>query len=141
MADEGAVIRIGSAAAAAVLRVVGMLELGEGLAGVLDPEVGDSRATAQLAVAPEVGNERIVGAEREFTAADQRIDQNRPLVGEALQLAVTVELVAKEVGEHEQPGAKLGSDPGEPGLVQLEEALAAALLEQRRGDAPVHVRA
>ena len=63
--DEGALVGVRGAAAAAVLGVVGVLELGEGLARVLDPEVGDARAPAQLAVAPEVGDQRVVGAQRE----------------------------------------------------------------------------
>ena len=43
MADEGALVAVGVAAAAAVLGVVGVLELGQGLGGIVDAEVGDAR--------------------------------------------------------------------------------------------------
>ena len=64
-----------------------------------------------------------------------------PLVGERLQLAVAVELVAEEVAEHDQARVELGGHLRQPRLVDLEEALGAPLLEQGRGDAPGHVRA
>ena len=63
--DEGALVCVWIAAAAAVLGVVGVLELGQGLARVLDAEVGDARAAALLAVAPEVGDQGVVGVEDE----------------------------------------------------------------------------
>ena len=68
VADEGALVRVGSAAAAAVLGVVRVLELGQRLARVLDPEVGDARAATEVAVAPEVGDQRVVGVEGELAA-------------------------------------------------------------------------
>jgi hypothetical protein len=54
-----------------VLGVVGVLELGEGLALVLDAEVGDAGALPQLLVSTEVRDQRVVGAERELAAAHQ----------------------------------------------------------------------
>ena len=74
-------------------------------------------------------------------APGPRRDRLRPLVGQRLHLAVAVELVAEEVAEHDQRGVELVGDPRQPGLVDLEEALVAALLEQRRRHAPGHVRA
>ena len=112
MADEGPLIGVGGAAAAAVLGVVGVLELGKRLARVLDPEVGDAGAPAKLAVAAEVGDQRVVGVEGELAGSLQRGDQLRPLVGEALQLAVAVELVAEEVAEDEQARARAGGRRG-----------------------------
>ena len=67
-------------------------------------------------------------------------DHARPLVGEVLELAVAVELVAEQVAEHDQPRVELGRDPRQPGLVDLEQPLVAALLEQRGRDPPAHVR-
>ena len=57
------------AAAAAVLGVERVLELGQRLRGVLDPEVGDPLAPPLLAVAAEVGDQRVVGVEDEPRAA------------------------------------------------------------------------
>ena len=126
--DERPLVGVGGAAAAAVLRVVGVLEPGEGLARVLDAEVGDARSPAQLPVAAEVGDQRVVRAEREPDPAGgaELLDQHGPLVGQALQLAVAVELVAEEVGEHQQTGPQLRGHAGQPGLVDLEQPLAAA---------------
>ena len=44
VADEGALVGVGMAAAAAVLGVEGVLQLGQRLGGVLDPEVEDALA-------------------------------------------------------------------------------------------------
>ncbi len=138
--DEGALVDVGRAAAAAVLGIVGVLELGQSLGRVLDPEVGDAGASSQLAVAAEIGDEGIVGVEHELQAAGTLRDHLGPFVGEMLELSVAVELVAKEVAEHDQPGIELFDHAWQPGLVDLEQALAAALFEQRRGHAPAHVR-
>ncbi len=139
--DEGALVPIRRAAAPAVLCIVGVLELRERLGRVLDPEVGDARTPAQLAVTSEVRDQGVVGVEGELAGSLQLGHQDRPLVREPLQLAVAVELVAEEVAEHQQARMKAGRDAGEPGLVELEEALVAGLLEQGRGHAPVHVGA
>ncbi len=141
MADEGAVVLVGGAAAAAVLGVVGVLELGQRLRGVLDAEEGDARPSLQIAVAAEVGDERVVGVEHEAGAARARGDDLGPVVGEALELAVAVELVAEEVGEHDQARVELVGDARQPRLVDLEQALGPALLEQRGRDSPRHVGA
>ena len=141
VADEGPLVRVGVAAAPAVLRVVRVLELGQGLGRVLDPEVGDPRPATKLAVAAEVGDQRVVGVEHEAAASGALVDHRRPLVRERLELAVAVELVAEEVAEHDEAGVELGRDARQPRLVDLEQALGAALLQQRRRHAPAHVRA
>ena len=140
MTDEGALVDVGMAAAAAVLGVEGVLQLGQGLRGVLDAEVDDPLARLAGLVAAEVGDRRIVGVEDEARAPGPRRDRLGPILGQRLHLAVAVELVAEEVAEHHQRRVELGRDLGEPGLVDLEQALVPALLEQRRGDAPGHVR-
>ena len=140
VADEGALVGVRVPAAPAVLGVVGVLELGQGLRRVLDPEEGDALAPAQLRVAAEVGDQRIVGVEDEAAAAGEALDHRAPFGRQVLELAVAVELVAEQVPEHDQARVELGGHPRQPGLVDLEQALGAALLEQRRGHAPAHVR-
>ena len=140
MADEGPLVGVGAAAATAMLGVGGVLELGQGLARVLDAEIDDAVAARAVGVAAEVGDQRVVGVEDEAGAAGALGHQRRPIVGEGLDLPVAVELVAEEVAEDDQRGVELGRHLRQPGLVDLEEALAAALLEQRGRDAPGHVR-
>ena len=67
--DECALVCVRGAAAAAVLGVVGVLELGQRLAGVLDPEVGHARTAVEPAVATQVGDQRVVGVQDELGAA------------------------------------------------------------------------
>ena len=69
MADEGALVGVGMAAAAAVLGVEGVLQLGQRLGGVLDAEVEDALARLAVLVAAEVGDRRVVGVEGEAGAA------------------------------------------------------------------------
>ena len=139
--DEGALVGVGMAAAAAVLGVEGVLQLGQRLRGVVDPEVDDALAPPALAVASEIGDQGVVGVEDEATAAGPLADRLRPAIGQGLGLAVAVELVAEEVAEDDRRGVELRRDLRQPGLVDLEQALVAALLEQRGGDPPGHVRA
>ncbi len=128
-------------AAATVLGVEGVLELGQCLRGVLDAEVDDAVAGLSGGVAPEVGDRRVVGIEDEAGAARPRLDGLGPARGQRLHLPVAIELVAEEVAEHDQGGVEGARDLRKPGLVDLEEALVPVLLEQRGGDAPGHVRA
>ncbi len=124
-----------------MLGVEGVLQLGQRLRGILDPEVEDAVSPPTVAVSAQVGDQRIVGVEGEAAAPGTLGDGPRPVVGQCLDLAVAVELVAEEVAEHDQRRVELCRDLRQPGLVDLEQALAAALLEQRRGDSPGHVRA
>ena len=139
VADESAVVDVGCPAAAAVLRVEGVLQLGQRLAGVLDPEVGDPRPAAEVTIAAEVRDQRIVGVQGELAGTLERGHELHPFVSESLQLAVAVELVAEEVAEDQQAGMQMRRDPGEPRLVELEEALVPGLLQESRRHAPVHV--
>ena len=113
----------------AVFGVEGMLELGQRLRGVLDPEVDDALAAALVGVATEVGDQRVIGVEDEPAPTDPLGDRLRPPVGEYLDLAVAIELVTEEVAEHDQGRVELGGDLRQPRLVDLEQALAALLLE------------
>ena len=65
-----------------------------------------------------------------------------PALGDELELAVAVELVAEEVAEADGPRLHARGDLGQGGLVDLEEPeLGAPGLEQRGGDARDEVRA
>jgi hypothetical protein len=108
--------------------------------GILDAEVDDSGALA-VPFAPEIGDRRIVGVEDKTRAAGAGGDGCRPVFSQDLELAVAIELIAEEVAENHHRRIELLCDLWEPGLVDLEETLFAALLEQRRGHAPGHVRA
>ena len=110
---DGAV-GVGVAAAAAVLGVARVLELGEREAVVVDAEVHGLRR-----VAAEVGDERVVGVEHEARAL---ADDRGPAVGDRLQLAVAVELVAEQVAEQHRARLDLLGDLAEPELVDLEQA-------------------
>ena len=116
-----------------------MLHAGERLGVVLHPEVRHAAA-----LTAEVGHQRIVGVEHEASAAVELGHELRPAVGEQVELAVAVELVAEQVGEEQQAGLHVLRDGRQPRLVDLEEAELAALaacVEQRGGHSPGHVRA
>jgi hypothetical protein len=102
MADEGALVGVGVPAAPAVLGVEGVLQLGQRLGGILDPEVDDALAPLALGIATEVGDQRIVGVEREPGLPGAARHRLRPLVGQRLHLAVAVELVAEEVAQNNE---------------------------------------
>ncbi len=80
----------------------------------------------------EVGDQRIVGVERQ-RCAGQRRDQSRPAVGDRLQLAVAVELVAEQVAEQDRPRMRAAGRPVKPELVDLEQAELAADRAARPG--------
>ena len=96
-----------------------------GLARVLDPEVGDAGPPGEVRSRPEVGDQRVVGVQARTRSGRRAGDQLGPVVGEVLQLAVAVELVAKQVAEHDQAWLEVRRDPGQPRLVDLEQPLVA----------------
>jgi hypothetical protein len=112
-----------------------VLELRERQRVVLDAEV------ERLAVAAEVGDQRVVGVEHEPGGGGQPGDDPRPAVGDDLQLAVAVELVAEQVAEQDGARLELARDRSEPELVDLEQADVAAAGGQRRRHAAGHVGA
>ncbi len=89
------------AAVAAALRVRGVLERLERVRAVLHAEVHDA-----LALAPQVRHQRVVGVEHERGAPVALCHQLRPAVGQQLQLAVAVELVAEQVGQQDQAAGR-----------------------------------
>ena len=56
MADEGALVGVGMPAAAAVLGVESVLQLGQCLGVVLDPEIEDALTPLARLVATEIGD-------------------------------------------------------------------------------------
>ena len=144
------VVDVGMAAAAAVLGVGGVLELGMGEPVVVHPEEehpGCGRSTA-VGRAAEVGDQRVVGVEDERAAAAAGAHHGRPAVGDGLQLAVAVELVAEQVAEQQRARGELLDDRPEPELVHLEQPdvaghgapAAARGHRERGGHAAGHVR-
>ena len=73
--------------------------------------------------------------------AGAAVDQLGPLVGDPLELAVAVELVAEQVAEHDQRRGSCSATRGSHASSTSNSPSLALLLEQRRGDAPAHVRA
>jgi hypothetical protein len=84
---------------------------------ILDAEVGHSGTLPS-----EVGDQWVVGVQRQLRSSGQRRHHRRPAVGDRLELAVSIELVSKQVAEQDRPGVELGADPVEPELIDLEQA-------------------
>ena len=102
-----------------------VLQLGERLARVLDSEVRHSGPPAQLAIAAEVRDQRIVRVQGELAGSLERGHQLGPFVGETLELAVAIELIPEEVAENQEARPELRGHARQPGLVELEEPLVA----------------
>ena len=139
MPEVDGLVLVGRAAVAAVLGVGGVLHLRERLGVVGEAEVGHP-----LASAAEIRHQGVVGVEHQARPPVQLCHHLGPAVGQQLELAVAVELVAEEVGEQEQPRPQLARHLGQPGLVHLEQAQLAGLaarVEQSRGHTPGHVGA
>ena len=120
-----------------------MLHLGHRDGFVLDAEVADAAGAA-----PQVRDEGVVGVQHEPRLGFKRGDHRSPPVGDRLELAVAVELVAKQVAEHQRSRRQLADHPVQPELVELEQTklavdpVAAASGGQQRGcHASGHVRA
>src|SRR4029079_18166437 len=87
---------------------------------VLDAEEGHARVRrVPAAGAAEGGDGRVVGGEDE-RGGRARADVG-PAVGDRVELAVPIELVAEEVREQQGPRPELVDDLPEPELVDLEE--------------------
>ena len=114
VAHVDGVVAVGRAAAPAVLGVGGVLHLRQGHGVVLHPEVRGAD------VAPQVGDGRVVGVEDERRRGVR--DDGRPAIGDRVELAVAVELVAEQVGQQQRARLELVDDLPEPELVDLEEA-------------------
>ena len=84
----------------------GVLELRQRLRVVLDAEVGDA-----VALAPEVGDERVVGVQHEAARRRRaRPTSSAQRSAMRLELAVAVELVAEQVAEQQRARVELARD-------------------------------
>ena len=129
VAEVDGLVLVGVAAVAAVLGVGGVLELGERQRVVLDAEVG-RRARARGRGRRPAGRRRSARSARRGRRASATT--LGPAVGEQLELAVAVELVAEQVGEQERARVELVGDARQPRLVDLEQAELAAARGRRR---------
>ena len=84
-----------------------MLHAGQRLRVVLHAEVGHAAAPAA-----EVRHQRVVGVQHEACPAVELGHELRPAVGQQLELAVAVELVAEQVGEEQQARLHVARDAG-----------------------------
>ena len=126
------------AAADAVLRVRRVLELRLGVARVVEPE--DDRARP---LAGEIADLRVVAVHDERRLRRQGVDRLPPALGDELELAVPIELVAEEVAQADRAGSKSHRNLRQGALVDLEQAELGAprRREQGRGDTRDEVRA
>ena len=135
VAEVDRVVDVGGAAAAAVLGVRGVLHLGDRHGRVLDAEVGDrrrSRPRSAISGSSAFSTSRVGGG----SGGDDR----RPAVGDRLELAVAVELIAEQVAQQQRRGLELGGDPVEPELVDLEQPELAVDRAARAGPRPAASR-
>ena len=89
------------------------------------------------------GRERgVVGVHEHARRVGQVAQRRKPALGDELELAVAVELVAEQVAEAHRPRRELARELGKRALVDLEEAeLGVAGLEQSRGHSRDEIRA
>ena len=116
MADVRGRVVVGRPARAAVLRVGGMGEALAGDGGVVDPEP-ERLGTA----ARDVGQEWVVGVHDRPRRGIEVGDSRAPALGDVLELAVAVELVAEKVPETDGLRPDAAGDVGKRALVDLEE--------------------
>ena len=101
MAHVGGVVPIGPPAAHAVLRVRRVLEPGARQSRIVHAEQECSLASLR-----ERGDERVVGVRDERRPSAEAGDGAPPALGDVLELAVAVELVAEQVAEAHDPWAR-----------------------------------
>ena len=117
MADVRGAVVVRRPAAHAPLRVGRVLELAPRMPLVVDPEPDGLPAGIR-----ERGHLRVVDVEDEDRRGREVGGCGPPAVGDVLQLAVAVELVAEEVAEADGPRPHALGHLGQRALVDLEEA-------------------
>jgi hypothetical protein len=100
-------VLVGRPAAQTPLRIGRMLEARHGMATILEAE--DDAASPAAA---EVADLRIVAVHDQHRLVAELVDRAPPALGDELELAVPVELVAEEVAEAHGPRADLPRDLG-----------------------------
>ena len=131
VADVGRGVVIGLAAADAVLRVGRMLQRRP-----CEPWIVDAEAQRTGPPVREIGDERIVGVHDEGRGGRERRHGGPPPFRDVLELAVAVELVAKEVAERDDPRTHPLDHLRQGELVDLEQAeIGVGRREEGGGDA------
>ena len=114
--------------------------MGESFAS--DARVVEPEAEGGLPSPRDVRHERVVAVRHDPRVVRERPDALAPALGDQLELAVAVELVAEEVAEQNRLRPDAPRDVGKRALVHLEEAqLGFGMRQERRGDARHEVRA
>ena len=93
-------VDVGGATVPAVLGIRCVLHLGERHGRVLDAEIARTRYKAA-----EVGDQRVVGVQNHSRACRKAPHRRRPAVGDRVELAVAVELVAEQVPQQDRARA------------------------------------
>ena len=114
---------------------MGVLQFRQGLRRIVEAEV-DRAGTARVA---DVGDQGIVGVQNEDGLPGMACGEFLPGVGQGLGLAVAVELITEEIAEQDRFRFQPVRDLGQPGFVDLEQALRPLLFGQGCRDAPGHV--
>src|SRR5919197_1571136 len=97
------------------------------------PWVVDSEAKRVFPPVREVGHDGVVGVHDERRFRRERRRRRPPALRYELELAVPVELVAKEVAEHDAARARALDRLGERALVDLEQAQVCVLPGEEGG--------
>ncbi len=116
MADVGGCEVVRRSAAKAVLRVSRVLEVRPGVTRVVQAEAERGRATVG-----KIRDDGIVGVHDQRRVDGKALGGGAPALGDELQLAVAVELVAEEVAEGEDARLQPRERLGQRGLVHLEQ--------------------
>ena len=123
-------------AADAVLGIGGVLQRRLRAARIVDAEDDCVRPRAR-----EVSDLRIVAVDRKSGGGIEVAHGGAPPLGDVLELAVAVELIAEQVAQAQSPRPQPGRHLGQGSLVDLEEPeLRVAHLEQSGGDSRHEVR-
>src|SRR4029079_15603051 len=105
MPDVGRLVRVRRTAADAVLRVRRVLERGTRMARVVEAE-----PEGLLAPVRERRDERVVGAHDERRVGCELSGRGAPALGDVLELAVPVELVAEEARQADHAWLRAAHD-------------------------------
>ena len=120
------------AAANAVLRVGGVLQLRAGMSWIVEPEANRTWPSVG-----EVRDDGVVRVDDERRLRRHRRDRGTPALGDDLELAVAIELVAEEVAERDDPRSRSRDRFGKRSFVDLEQP---ELRLARRRRAPTRFR-
>src|SRR6476620_11779598 len=119
MPDIGSGVLVRSAAADAPLRIGRVLKCRLGVPRIVDAEDGPRSGPAVATEIPDLG---VVAVDDQRRVGREILHSRAPAFGDELELAVAIELVAKEIAEADHPRTEPPRDLGEGRLVDLEQA-------------------